>query len=407
MKSKEEIKYICRLIYETTNVPVFFLDEKGEIIYDFSSSYTPNPLYPSKHELLNSLIQNNDTNECPIYHTTNYLENFFSIIINPEDKCKGRVIVGPSKYAEVSEEIVKGLISDYQLYNEASIMISYHQSLPVLNRKKLISTSLLLYYLIYNKQLDEADVLQKKNQLERNNIDQEKAELQISKRRQDVTFHHDTLYEKLLFTAVKEGRKEDIIKHLNIPPEVGELGVLSKKSYLRSQKNLTIAGITLATRSAIEGGLHPEVAFTLSDLFIQNIEDINDVKDVNTFLEQALCTFADRVILNNQQKYSSSITTCQNYIFKHLYEDITLSHLASLVNMNPSYLSVLFKKEVGISLSEYIQQARIEEAKNLLTLTEYPLSDICTWLNFTDQSYFTKIFKKFTGVTPKKFRNTH
>ncbi len=61
--------------------------------------------------------------------------------------------------------------------------------------------------------------------------------------------------------------------------------------------------------------------------------------------------------------------------------------------MNSDYLSILFKKEVGISLSEYIQRERIEEAKKLLTFTTYSLSDICASLNFTDQSYFTKIFK--------------
>ena len=61
--------------------------------------------------------------------------------------------------------------------------------------------------------------------------------------------------------------------------------------------------------------------------------------------------------------------------------------------MNSDYLSILFKKEVGISLIEYIQRERIEEAKKLLTFTTYPLSDICASLNFSDQSYFTKIFK--------------
>lgn len=70
-----------------------------------------------------------------------------------------------------------------------------------------------------------------------------------------------------------------------------------------------------------------------------------------------------------------------------------------------NYLSQLFKKEVGIPISDYIQQERIEEAKKLIALSDTPLSDVCSSLTFNDQSYFTKVFKKFTGVTPKQYRN--
>nr|WP_237446585.1 helix-turn-helix transcriptional regulator [Shimazuella alba] len=75
--------------------------------------------------------------------------------------------------------------------------------------------------------------------------------------------------------------------------------------------------------------------------------------------------------------------------------------------LNPIYLCQLFKNEVGISLREYIQQQKIEEAKRLLISTSYSLTDICTYLHFTDQSYFTKVFKKFVGITPKQYRNTY
>ncbi|MFD3450374.1 helix-turn-helix domain-containing protein [Microbacteriaceae bacterium 4G12] len=124
-------------------------------------------------------------------------------------------------------------------------------------------------------------------------------------------------------------------------------------------------------------------------------------------LEDALCTFADRVKAYSARKYSNTITACLNHISKNIYHEISLQDLASIVHINPSYLSQLFKKEVGIPLSEYIQQERIEEAKKLLTLTTYPLSDIYTWLTFKDQSYFTKIFKKFTNTTPRQYRQEH
>ncbi len=93
---------------------------------------------------------------------------------------------------------------------------------------------------------------------------------------------------------------------------------------------------------------------------------------------------------------------------KNIYNPISVKQVAKFANVNSDYLSILFKKEVGISLIEYIQRERIEEAKKLLTFTTYPLSDICASLNFSDQSYFTKNFlKKFTNETPGKYRKSH
>ncbi len=246
-------------------------------------------------------------------------------------------------------------------------------------------------------------MLNENKQLDQEKISFANPDLEVSKRLQNFSFHHDPLLEKKLFNGIKEGNVEEVRKNVNIVPEE-ELGVLSKSSYIRSKKNLAITSITVATRAAIDGGLHSEIAYTLSDIFIQRVEELNELKSIAALLENSLCTFAERVSKVKAQRYSRTVVTCQNYIFSRLYQEITLEELAQAVKLNPNYLSVLFKKEVGISVSEYIQKCRIEEAKNLLLNTSSPISEICSWLNFTDQSYFTKVFKKYTGVTPKQFK---
>jgi YesN/AraC family two-component response regulator len=78
-----------------------------------------------------------------------------------------------------------------------------------------------------------------------------------------------------------------------------------------------------------------------------------------------------------------------------------------MLELSPNYVSALFKKEVGMTVSEYIQQSKIDEAKKLISYSKTPISEICSLLNFTDQSYFTKVFKKHTGTTPKQYREKH
>lgn len=158
---------------------------------------------------------------------------------------------------------------------------------------------------------------------------------------------------------------------------------------MRNQKNLSIAGITLATRAAIEGGVLPEIAYNLSDLYIQKLEELESNSDITLLTSYAIMELTERVKKGQKHKYSRPINLCHNYIFNHLYESITLASLG---------------KEVGISVVEYIHQLKIEEAKSLLTFTNYSSVEISGLLNFHDQSYFSKVFRKHTGVTPKQYK---
>ncbi|MDR4191002.1 helix-turn-helix transcriptional regulator, partial [Bacillus pseudomycoides] len=154
-------------------------------------------------------------------------------------------------------------------------------------------------------------------------------------------------------------------------------------------------------------GLPSEMAFSISELYIQNVEKLNDVSSILILVKKAFCVFTEHVKTHSVRNYSKTIITCQNYILKNIYQEISLKQLAHITNKNSMYLSTLFKKEVGMTLSEYVQQEKVEEAKKLLTLTNYSLLDISTWLNFNNQSYFTKIFKKYTEVTPKQYRDQY
>lgn len=396
---EEDLEYICKLIFDSYKIPISFINHKKDLEFELSHINQDNPLHPSKGEFLGQLFFEDAPCQFPVLKTTVYLENFFSISIHSGEQFRGNIIVGPVLHSRLSEESIKGILNDLQIKNNDEIA-QYYQSIPILSSLNFINISMVLYYMLYQKKLDLVEILQNKEKFEI-----EQPDVIISERRQNTRTHTDPLAGKKLLECIKEGKIDEVIKNLRAINETGDPGVLSKTSHLRSQKNLAIAAITHANTAAQEGGLFPEIAFTLSDLFIQNLEEINESKAIIPFIENAFLEFTKRVEKNRKYRYSRPISACQNYIFTHLYEDITLNHLAEVAGMNPSYLSVLFKKEVGHSLREYIQLSKVEEAKNLMTFTNHSLTEISSLLNFYDQSHFTKIFKKFAGVTPKQFKN--
>lgn len=126
-------------------------------------------------------------------------------------------------------------------------------------------------------------------------------------------------------------------------------------------------------------------------------------------MEAAMGTFLEYVLQQSDESCADSagvIRTVRTYITEHCAEDISLEALASLVHLSPTYLSRLFKRETGETLSAYIQDVRIERAKNLLCTTSMKIYEVAEQVGFSDPVYFSRMFKKATGVKPKDFRES-
>ncbi|WP_162551264.1 helix-turn-helix domain-containing protein [Paenibacillus tepidiphilus] len=226
----------------------------------------------------------------------------------------------------------------------------------------------------------------------------------LSNQREELRLHHPSDWSQEMMRYIKEGRAADLSLWFT-DFNRAKLGTTSIRSPLRNQINLAICGITLATHAAIEGGVHAEIAYTLSDLYIQQAEACSNDGEISKVIYQCYFDLVERVRDNQLLRYSKVINLCREYIYNHIYEAPSLSELAAIVNLHPEYLSKQFKKEVGVPLGVYIGQERIEEAKKLLLYSELSLTDICSRLKFNDQSHFIKNFRKHTGCTPKQFRS--
>jgi YesN/AraC family two-component response regulator len=107
---------------------------------------------------------------------------------------------------------------------------------------------------------------------------------------------------------------------------------------------------------------------------------------------------------HSQKSYSLPVQKVITCIDTDITADLSLKTLAGILNVNSSYLSTLFKKETGITLTEYVNKKRVERAKLLLKNGNVQIQTVAQNCGILDVNYFTKIFKKHTGVTPREYR---
>ncbi len=94
----------------------------------------------------------------------------------------------------------------------------------------------------------------------------------------------------------------------------------------------------------------------------------------------------------------------KQYVKNHLADDLNVTRIAEVMHFNPQYLTRTFKAETGQGILEYITTERIEAAKKLLVETNIPVKEISSLVGYQDYAYFTRVFKKETGISPKQYR---
>ncbi|WP_053218034.1 helix-turn-helix domain-containing protein [Virgibacillus senegalensis] len=223
--------------------------------------------------------------------------------------------------------------------------------------------------------------------------------------RNNEYYHPSFLLEGQLLTAVAQG---DIEKATSIMQSINkDQRPKLAHTTLRSMKNSLICSCTLLTRAVINGGVDPETAFTLSDVYILEIERLDQLEALDQLEYVMLSHFIQIVNEEKKQPYGKVVNRAITYIQYHILQDLNLDIISKFCFVHPSYLSHLFKKEVGISIVKYINKKRITEAKYYLLHTTNSISEIALLFKFCNQSYFSAQFKLYEGVTPREFRDRH
>lgn len=216
-------------------------------------------------------------------------------------------------------------------------------------------------------------------------------------------------YGQLLCSYVEQGKPERLREVFSAPPN-HTLGHLSDDA-IRQRKDTAICSAAMACQSAIAGGMSSPAAFELSDAYIQKIELMQDAAALRQLNADIFIGFAREVAQIQARstfggkRMSGILLACVDYVAQNIYDPIRVQDMAEALGYTRSYLSSYFKRETGITLTQYILTEKIWEAQRMLRFTDRSLTDIAQQFSFSSQSHFQNVFKKVTGRTPVQYRN--
>lgn len=173
---------------------------------------------------------------------------------------------------------------------------------------------------------------------------------------------------------------------------------------LRNTKIYCTICNTLLRKAAEKGGVHPMHLDSSSSEFARRIEVIGTVDEGAELMLEMVRGYCRLVRDRATAGYSPFIRRCVAYIDANIAGDLSLSALAAIQNVNASYLSNQFRKEVGKTLTEYVTEGRMEMAARLLLTSSLQVQTVAQHCGMSDVNYFSKLFKKYYGATPRQYR---
>ena len=401
MMKNVDLPYLCTVIGNLTGMPIriFF----GE---DLFFHYSIVQLSGDPMELYREEIFRIQTNVG--YFVTP--EFFYYGIINSGDQ---KIVLGPTRQIsgndqellalafqlgiaqEDTEDFLRGIKSIIPMPLESVMQILCAVNY-VLNEEKLTLQDISIYDA-------EQDDLRKQLIAQQATLNEYSSEAED----QDTqSIHNSFQLEQVLMDILRRGDTAALREWIASAPAVN--GGRLAAEQLRQIKNTFIVTATLASRAAIRGGLDVDDAFSLSDSFIQKCELLNSAEQIINLQYHMVLSFTEKVERIRAGKNPSKLVTdVANYIQHHLSKPITAEDIAKSLYLSRPYLSRKFIEETGESLTDFILKEKAEEAKRLLRYTDRSIAAIGTYLGYSSNGHFARVFKKYAGITPREYREKY
>jgi YesN/AraC family two-component response regulator len=169
-------------------------------------------------------------------------------------------------------------------------------------------------------------------------------------------------------------------------------------------KNYCVITNTLLRKAAQKGGVHPIYINETSSAFAHKIEKMLCADECRGIICDMFRAYCRLVRKHSMQGFSLAVQKAVIVIDSDISANLSLSTLSEMQGISPGYLSAIFKRDTGKTVSEYIRERRMNHAMHLLATTQLQIQTVALYCGIMDLQYFSKIFKKYTGMTPKDYR---
>ncbi len=392
-----DLVYSCERIAAISNIPLRIY-KNNIIINSFSlDKINIDPIKPFEKDLLefDSKVSYYITPFHQYYGIVKHLD--LHIVLGP---------LGTTSYTlQERQDYAFKLGINFQEFDE---LLEYLRMIPPFAIENFLHMLLMINFYFNNEKLNISDIQTSINSdLDKNMTDIEMTVIDFNEKQAEIDdkpLHNTLEYERQMLAHVKAGNIEELKSFLANQIH-GNVGTLSDK-YLRHYKNIFIVSTTLVCRAAIEGGMFENEAMSMSDIYIQNCENLFSIESIFQLQYQMLINYAEKVSkIRHNLNVSPFVGSVASFIKNNISMDLDTSILSHKFNLSRNILSAKFKSEIGVSPSVYILNERIERSKFLLKNTDRTLLDIATYLGFSSQSHFQNRFRTATGLTPTQYRN--
>ena len=313
----------------------------------------------------------------------------------------GSILAGPFLMDTPDVLITEGPSKKYNIpASQKLILLEEARQVPIIEPSRVTHISRMLYYMFSGLVTDSTQQFKlNQSKLYQQSEINESIQLYKTKEPRSITYPYEK--EKELINKLKIGDTDRSKALLN---ELLGYVFFAEGNNFNVMRTRAVELVSLLSRAAIEGGATGDSVLKANNQVVLGLQQAGDIHELCYLLQDSIDVFTDCMFSLMPSRGNEIIRTAIRYISKHYATDLTLTEVAEEVHLTPSYFSSLFKQSTGSSFKEYLNMIRIEESKRLLIGSTASISEISQACGFQDQSYFTKTFKKYTGLTPREYR---
>ena len=309
-------------------------------------------------------------------------------------------VIGPLFLSRTSirqiEETLRS--SSYSIRMRREMMRTLAE-VPVISMSAVNQYAKILHYTLTSRPIQTSDFIYQ---------DEATRRLTIGEERESSVQYHSlervVQDEKLILQAVKDGNldyRQIMEQGSNYQPEISS----NTGDVLRDGKNSVLIFTALCSRAAMEGGLPVATAKEIEMRYITEAEKCETITKLKSLKNLMLDEFVHKVRESKENPMISKTTQqCCDYIRTNVLRPLTVEEIAKEMGYTTYYFTKKFYKEMGIKVTDYIKQARIEYAKIALLTTKKSIQEISDSLQFGTRNYFSKVFHEIVGMTPAAYR---